>query len=375
MSLPYKYAPVISWSRILTVLRFWRNASSWILSIGLTILLWLSSSPVLAQASDHGYQLGRGYKLGNTGIHLGGYGSARISGLGSEPWKLEISDLSLFVTWDNGSRLRFFSELEVEDTLTAGEHQGLTTKATYFALERLHLDYLINDALTIRIGKVLTPIGQWNVIHADPLVWTTTRPVATQNLFSKNLTGVTLHGNVAFGEQSIDYAVYGEYSDSLDPNPADKPHFDNAVGARIRYNVSDDLQIGLSYSDFALRGSSDIRQHLLGLDVAWTYQRYAVNSEIVYRNTDTKINANAWQGYVQGVSPLAGHFYAVARYEFFDQDNGNSGHDNGKLGQVGVLGLAYRPSPPSIWKLEYRVGTHNKDLAPDGLFASFSVLF
>jgi len=29
-----------------------------------------------------------------------------------------------------------------------------------------------------------------------------------------------------------------------------------------------------------------------------------------------------------------------------------------------VLGLAYRPLPPVVWKLEYRLGTHNEILAP-----------
>jgi hypothetical protein len=136
----------------------------------------------------------------------------------------------------------------------------------------------------------------------------------------------------------------------------------------LRYNVNDNLKIGFSYADFALQDSPNTRNHLVGLDVAWAYQRYAVNSEIVYRNNGATVNNNAWQGYIQGVSPIAGRFYAVGRYEFFDQPNE-------QFGQVGVLGIAYRPRPPLTLKLEYRLGQHNRTLAPDGLFASFSVLF
>jgi hypothetical protein len=45
------------------------------------------------------------------------------------------------------------------------------------------------------------------------------------------------------------------------------------------------------------------------------------------------------------------------------------------MGQLGLIGVAYRPLPPVVWKLEYRLGAHNENLAPDGLAASFAVLF
>jgi hypothetical protein len=339
-----------------------------VLILVLLIVLSLANNPVLADEQNNGYQLGRGYALGNSSIHLGGYGGTEIEGLGSTPWSFNVNDLSLFVSWDNGSRLRFFSETEVENLVSAGEHQSLTTSKANFRLERIYFDYLVNDNLTVRLGKVLTPIGQWNLIHADPLVWTSTRPVATDNLFAEHATGIMLHGTVPLGEQSLDYSAYGDYSSSLDPRLTETPAFDNALGVRLRYNFNDNLKIGFSYADFALQDNRHIRNHLTGLDIAWTFQRFAVNSEIVYRSNDFRQNHNAWQGYIQGVSPLLGHLYAVGRYEFFDQANQ-------QMGQVGVFGLAFRPKPPLVWKLEYRLGQHNRELAPDGLFASFSVLF
>jgi hypothetical protein len=334
----------------------------------LLVLGFTASFAISAQNSNRSYQLGRGYGLGDTGIRLGGYASAHIDGFGKSPWSFDISDLSLFVSWDNGSKFRFFSELEVEDVLTAGEHQNLSTKAADFRLERLYLDYLVNENLTVRIGKILTPVGQWNLVHADPLVWTTNRPVSTDNLFSEHASGIMLHGNVPVGKRSLDYSFYADYSSSLDPKYTEGPIFDNAVGFRLRYSIDDHLKIGFSYADFALKDSRSIRNHLAGLDLAWTYQRYAINSEIVYRNNSSSSSNNLWQGYVQGVSPIAGNFYAVGRYEFFDQTAG-------KFGQVGVVGLAYRPIPPLVWKLEYQFGENNRELAPDGLFASFAVLF
>ncbi|SJM93890.1 hypothetical protein [Crenothrix polyspora] len=345
------------------------------LNVLVIALMSVVASPVaLATEAKTAYQLGHGYRLGKTGIQLGGYVSSKLSGFSPRPWKFDVSDLSLFVSWSNGAKLNFFSELELEESISGGQEHGLSTRNAHVALERLYFDYLVNDLLAVRVGKFLTPVGQWNQIHADPLVWTTTRPVATENLFSKHATGIMLHGNIPFGEQSLDYTIYGDYSTVLDPLYETGRHenFDNALGVRLRYNVDEDLQIGLSYVDFnllSIRGAPDIRHHLLGVDLAWTYQRLAVTSEIVYRNNNSAGNAaNAWQGYIQGVGSLSKHFYAVGRYEFFEQTSN-------KLGQVGVLGMAYHPSPPLIWKLEYRYGVNNKDFAPDGLFASFSVLF
>jgi hypothetical protein len=238
-------------------------------------------------------------------------------------------------------------------------------------VERLYFDYLATDSLSVRIGKILTPVGQWNLIHVDPLVWTTSRPVATTNLFADYATGLMLQGTVTLGERYLDYSVYSDYSSALDPTRiySDSPVFDNAQGLRLRYHANDNLQLGLSYVDYALLGNASIRNHLTGLDLAWTHERFSLNSEIVYRNNSALINQNNWQGYIQAVNSIVGNIYAIGRYEFFDLLNSQA------LGQAGVMGLAYRPQAPLIFKLEYRTGVNNRQLAPDGLFASFSVLF
>jgi hypothetical protein len=322
-------------------------------------------------AADSSYQLGRGYALGDSGFTLGGYTSSHVEGFGKAPASFSLSSLSLFVSWDSGSKLRFFSETEGENVLQVGGRQTLSTDNTNVHVERLYFDYLATDSLSVRIGKILTPVGQWNLIHVDPLVWTTSRPVATTNLFADYATGLMLQGTVTLGERYLDYSVYSDYSSALDPTRiySDSPVFDNAQGLRLRYHANDNLQLGLSYVDYALLGNASIRNHLTGLDLAWTHERFSLNSEIVYRNNSALINQNNWQGYIQAVNSIVGNIYAIGRYEFFDLLNSQA------LGQAGVMGLAYRPQAPLIFKLEYRTGVNNRQLAPDGLFASFSVLF
>jgi hypothetical protein len=333
------------------------------------ILLCTDSPWVTAEDTRTGYQLGRGYALGNTGIRLGGYASLHSEGARSSPWTTNLNDLSLFVTWDGGGKLRYFSETEAENSLDITQHRQLTDGIN-FRLERLYVDYLATERITFRIGKVLTPVGQWNMIHVDPLVWTTTRPVATETLFAEHATGITLQGVIPVSNRALEYAVYSDFSSTLDPKRSDGLNFSAAQGIRLRSTVYDSLQIGLSYLDFALLGESASRNHLAGVDFAWSYQRFALNSEIVYRHADAGMHPDRWQGYIQSVSPLSSDLSAVIRYEFFDPPQGMK-----TLGQAEVLGFAYRPQSALILKLEYRLGQHNRELAPDGLFASFSVLF
>lgn len=321
----------------------------------------------LADNNAASYRLGSGYPIADTGWRLGGYASLEGDVLQSGHWKAGANDLSLFIMWDNGSRLRFFSELEAGDLVRAEKNQAFGARAAHFEFERFYLDTFATDTLTIRTGKFLTPIGRWNQIHAAPLVWTSNRPVVTKNLFSAHATGIMLYGALPLGERSLEYSVYGDLSESLDPHLSPNP-FNHAIGGRLRYDLSDTLQVGASFASFVLRDGIGKRNHLAGLDMFWSHRRHEISSEIVYRTGGQAPENPHWQGFIQGVSPISRHWYLVGRYEFFQQSRD-------KTGQVGLLGIAYRPRPPLIWKLEYRLGTHNDVLAPDGLSASFSVLF
>ncbi len=332
-----------------------------------TLLLVRAMPAVAVVEADNSYRLGSGYPLSDTGLRVGGYASAQAGVPRASPLYFEVNDLSLFLTWDNGSRLHFFSELEAGDPLTTGKHDVLGTQKASFEFERFYIDNLVNNHLTVRLGKFLSPIGQWNLIHAAPLVWTSSRPVATENLFSTHASGIMLHGSSSVANRQLEYSVYGDLSESLDPYRSQNP-FENALGAHLRYFLDDTLQLGASFANFVLNDQSSVRYYLAGLDIAWSYRKFELSSEIVYRTGQQANLQNVWQGFVQGVIPVSEHWFAVGRYEAFEQPQHN-------LGQVGVIGLAYRPLPPVVWKLEYRKGTNNELLAPDGLAVSFAILF
>jgi hypothetical protein len=335
------------------------------LRVFLAATLLAASAGAVAEGEEGDYRLGRGYPVGSTGLRLGGYASLHVKLRRTEPWRFAVGDLSLLLSWDRGGRLRFFSELEVGDALTGGEDRSFGPQDAHFEMERLYVDTLIDDRLTVRFGKFLTPVGRWNLIHADPLVWTATRPLATESLFSKHGTGLMLHGSLPLAERRLDYALYADLARSLDPYLLENP-FANALGVHLLYSPKDNLELGLSFADFELRDDPRRRHRLIGVEGFWSRHQYEWTSEWVYRASES--GPDAWQGFVQGVVPVAGHWYAVGRYEAFGESGREAGH-------LGVLGVAYRPMPPLVWKLEYRLGTRNETLAPDGLYASFAVLF
>ncbi len=344
---------------------------------------WCAAVPAHAGESPGdawSYQLGKGLQLGDSGLWLGGYATLRVEDVGNAPWSVQLSDLSLFVGWQKG-RWRFFSESELGEGLVVANGEGLTTRHAYFDLERLYLDYLADDALKIRAGKFLTPIGRWNQIHADPLVWTTSKPLILEDAFAMHVTGGMAYGNFTALGKLWGYSVYGGGGDPLDFVPTAQSHdanFRDTAGFRLYHESPGQVQFGLSYAHYTERWLHPGAKDLLGCDVFWTRKRYELSGEFIYRfGRGGAGGGDLWGLYLQGVAPLLGDVYAIARYEAFQPEGAAS------PGQLGVAGLAYRPLPPLVFKAEYRFGADAGGVPPanipsrfaDGFAASIAVLF
>ncbi len=341
---------------------------------------------LVAHASDtppappQGYEPGRGYQLQGTHLRLGGYASAKYKRLRDTPTKLEISDLSLFVQWDSQGRWRAFSELEIGESLIF-ENDEFSTADAEFELERAYLDYIYSDRLGFRLGKSLTPIGHWNSIHADPLIWTVSRPLTTDAGFSHYITGLILRGRVPAEEGIWKYQLYLDASAQLDPKP-DNPSptgknipgietgaFEHAQGIHLQYQPdSEAWQLGVSFSHFEIEDFSG-HKTLFGMDFLWHPEFLELSGEAIYRKDSKDQGRDEWGAFLQGVAPIVPRWYAIARYEHFK--------DLALEGEAHTLslGLAWRPTPAIILKMESRRGRENELLAPDGIFASTAVLF
>jgi hypothetical protein len=259
--------------------------------------------------------------------------------------------------------------VEVDDWLSTQDRESF---ANAIRAERLYADWLITEMTTLRVGKFLTPIGRWNVIHAAPLIWTTTRPlVSDELLFSPHLNGGMLTQRWQINERNLDVSVYADHSSEFDIFDAATTGFDTAFGGRMNFEWSDTLQVGVSFVNFTTEMHPDAdRNNLLGVDFSWKRDGYEVLAEAVYRHADDSQGQE--QGfYLQGIMPLSGHVFAIGRYEYLNGIHHFMATDT----HLGVAGLAWRPYVPLVFKTEYRFGSQNEAVAPSGFFTSISMFF
>ncbi len=269
----------------------------------------LTDAPAYTLASPIGplaYTPGRGLRLGHTPITLGGYTNLDLVRDEGGPTELTLDDLSLFVIADPHPRLHLFSELEIEELVTLDSHGHGGTHDARYVTERLYGDLTLSDQLIVRAGKFLTPVGRWNVIHAQPLVWTTSRPLVTFMPFDKHTTGAMLFGSVFPAAGRVTYTLYGQCLNQLDPSPQPvEAH--RSVGGRLEYQVANGPSVGASYLAFTSHGDW---QHLGGLDTLWRRDRVEVMGEAVYSDAPRR-----WGLYLQPVVRVASRLYLVGRYE------------------------------------------------------------
>lgn len=317
---------------------------------------------------------GRGYRLEALDLTLGGYATLEVNDLEGRRREGRLSDLSLFLTWEPTPRVRLFSELELDDPVRA--RSGARVLRAEPELERLYADVAVTPALELRIGKFLTPIGYWNEVHADPLVWTTSRPLVTDALFPRHATGAMVHGEYA----GFELQVFGDVTRSLDPlrqeealeglDDARLPpiNFEHAAGLHLRRTFAGErLHVGVAWTRFAQRGERAARQ-LVGSDVRWTGRRVELALEAAYRIGEGRAG-DAWGAYVQAAAPVHRSVSAVVRAELY------APADDPDTVRAGIIGIAWRPRAGLVLKWEFRAGTHNERLAPDGWLGSAALLF
>jgi hypothetical protein len=344
----------------------------------IAILFCLGQSLLLCCLADSNtpdtepnYHWGRGLSVPKANLNIGGYLDLSFEQL-NQNHKITLDDLSLFMSWSPHDRLQFFSEIELEEWLASDE---ATNFSAALKIERLYADLLVTDSFKVRLGKFLTPFGRWNLIHAAPLVWTTSRPLATdKQLFPTHVSGLMLTKSFVLNEQNMDISVYADDSPVFDPRE-DEVDFDHAVGGRVNIEIFEQLQIGASYLAFKNRAKARLEtNHLWGLDMLWKKNDYELQMEFSYRTAgDSQGHKTSF--YLQGVAPLDFHLFAIGRYEYLDGKQEVDAKPIKDHAQLGIVGLAWRPYPPLVFKAEYRFGSQNQDIAPSGFFTSIAMFF
>jgi hypothetical protein len=312
--------------------------------------------------------------VGNTGLWVGGYLTLEGVVEESEPAQVELGDAGLLLRYELTPTLAFFNETALDDVVTLVESSGLERGSRILLLERLYLDWSPDPHLTVRFGKFLTPFGIWNVIRRAPLTWTVDRPVATQSAFAEHTTGLGLLYQTTRHGWTFDATAYGQAQDELVRGASDTSA-SAAAGGRVVAGHG----VGPAYLGWGLSGTAfenedtDLWEDSYGTDFDLTLWGNQLTGEFAYSRLRERDASHEWSFYLQHVVPLYGPLYGVLRFEHVEARSGPA--TNGEL-----VGVAWRPLPHLVLKLDYQFVDHRPD--PDaesalerGLFVAVTLFF
>ncbi len=316
------------------------------------------------------YKVGDGLNIGN--VYISGYNNTVWEAPNGQPQTLSIDDLSLFVSAQINKYINPFLEVEIAGASLWDEGRGIGFRRSRLVLERIYNDIQLDEEINIRLGKSLAPVGEWNRIHAAPLVWTTNRPITTHFSFSESISGL----NIQYTQHTNSiYQFYFQVGEEWVKKPLTKNRprrYKNIFGFTFDKYSGFNNKIGFSAQHSQVVGSGD-KQWLFSLDGQWQSSLIDLEFQTTYTAIDfkhsTNQTANEWGGYIQAIWHVNEEWHFVLRPEYFEART--------KESQSSILyGLVYRPEPALSFKLEYMDINHRQSFGfSQGFFASLAVLF
>jgi hypothetical protein len=309
------------------------------------------------------YVLGEGYQVGELPIYLGGYFSADYQKK-DEIDRYRLDDIA-FMSYGGNNTVSYLVELEFKEFyVETHDNNGKTTERDHrLYIERLYVDYTINDNFVLRGGRYNSPVGFWNLMPINVLRATTSSPVSNVVIFPNYTTGLNLS-----------YSSFEEDAIRLDVILQDNTPIDDEYN---NYDIDKHYALGLSYekNDLILKingGYFSKRDRHQGVDdfsymlLSGKYETddYQILSEVGAQSSKEKDHNYA--GYVQGLYRFTPKHIGIIRLESY-KDELESENDN-----MAIFAYTFRPMPSVALKSEYQQHTQSNE---NQFIFSFSVLF
>lgn len=240
-------------------------------------------------------------------------------------------------------------------------------------VERLYNESNITEQLALRLGKMLAPVGEWNLIHANPLVVTVNRPLTTYLNLSEFVSGFELQYQSRQTWLPDIKIYYQPWAELLPKNLSTRPiRYQNVSGINLQYGdeFSGRIAFSIQHADLTTRHE---QQTLFAVDGRYDFDPIQLSSQISYTtvsgNEITRQRNYEAAGYLQLVLPVMECWNLYTRGEAFMQRDASSVHYNG------VFGFNFRPQDALVWKLEYVLQRGSFLGLSEGVYGSFGVMF
>lgn len=305
--------------------------------------------------------------------------------------EVELDDLSLFVSGNVNRWFNPFVEAEYfSGTIWQKEGDNKFTDGE-FIFERLYNDFKLTSSSQIRVGKFLSRVGYWNLIHAAPLVWTVNRPASSTYSFSNYITGIE-YGYEFDAFTGSRFDIYLQLTDEFDPKPTSKHprRYDKILGSS--WTISDNIDTRSSFDfQYAEVKDSNTKRLTSSFQKTWYFRSWDIDTQLIYthinveklsstppKNQLTTNNPSpehnqedGWDGggYLQARYRVAPYMNVYARGEYFHYAVEKDGGHNF------IVGGRYILSDWGNINVEYKWGEGVKLIEDDGFSISYNAMF
>jgi hypothetical protein len=341
----------------------------------------------LGPAASKVYQVERG-------LSLGGYGEFNFQKFVSDQQgKRDQFDLLRFVLYTGykfSDRILLNAELEFEHALSGGG--TITSDSGEVEVEFAYLDFMLWEAVNVRTGLLLVPVGFINEMHEPPFFHGVLRPEVERLVIPTTWRegGIGLFGTLAPGLEYRAYVLNGLNAKGFASSgirgsrqSGNRALADDLAGTvRIQYtpfagaSIGGSMWAGDSGQDgdfdgekpgaFTLLWEAHAQLHYRGLELRTLGTFVSIDdADVLSRALEDTIATDSFGFYAEiayDVLPLVlpdtTHYLApFFRYELFDTQDGvphGFARVPGNDVQLYTIGLGYKPHPQVVLKLEYR---------------------
>jgi hypothetical protein len=319
---------------------------------------------LLSLQADEEYQLGKGVQVGSLPFYVGGYFSLDYKHT-DDIDRYRIDDLAV-LGYGNYEKFSYMAEFEFKEMYVETHKNGVkdSTNSDKLYIERLYVDYNLNENYMFRVGKYNSPIGFWNLLPVNVLRETTSNPMSTSIIFPKFTTGLG-SSYMSYGDGELKADVMLQHNNDID-DEYNNYKIDEHYGFGISYE-RDDYTLKLNGGYFHNLNNYIVQDNLYYFLLSAKYEsdKYQILSEVGSQKSKNDYTTD-YALYVQGLYRFSEQHIGVIRVESYD-DNLNATDDD-----MLIFGYTYRPLYPIAIKSEYQF--HSQSNQNQFLF-SFSVLF
>ena len=293
---------------------------------------------------------------------IGGYGELHYNNLDSKK-EIDFHRFVLFFGHQFTDRLRFWSELELEHTVSGDDRNGDVQ------LEQAYIEYDLTANQHVKGGIFLLPVGILNQTHEPPTFYGVERNPVERNIIPTTwwAGGIELNGEIAPG-WSYDLGIHEGLKTSAGRNYAvrngrqktsEANANDLASTGRIKWTgvAGVELAATVQYQSDVTQGEDPNASHAWLFETHAAIQRGPFGLRALYARWDLdgdgpkSVGADEQEGfYIEPSYTITPKWGVFARYNQWDNQAGDGNSDSEK--KQANAGVNFWPHPDVVLKVD-----------------------